>query len=105
MAAYPGGYGGWSSYGAAPVQHPQAVAALVTGIIAGVFGVFCGFGGLVGIVSIILGLKVRREIDSDPVRYTGRGFGTAGLVLGVVSVIALVVWVVLFTAIGAVSSS
>jgi hypothetical protein len=81
VSPYQGTYGGYAAYGATPVQHPQAVAALVTGVL----GVLpCPF---VGIAGIVLGSKVRREIDSDPQRYTGRGMATAGLVLGVIGTV------------------
>ena len=93
-APYAGGYGGsYPDYGAPAIPHPQATAALVTGIIAAVFAGLCGVGGLVGIASIVLGAKARREIDGDPARYTGRGQATAGLVLGITSVVLMVVWV------------
>ena len=105
VAPYQGGYGGhYSDYGSGAVPHPQSTAALVTGIIAAVLGVACAVGGFVGIVSIVLGAKVRRDIDSDPARYTGRARGTAGLVLGIVSVVALVGWVLLVLTISAASS-
>jgi len=105
VAPHAGGYGGsYPDFGAPAMPHPQATPALVTGIIAAFFGVLCGVGGRVGIVSIVLGAKVRREIDSDPARYTGRGPATAGLVLGIVSVVALVVWVVVFAGFGIVGS-
>lgn len=81
VSPYQGTYGGYAAYGAAPVQHPQAVAALVTGLL----GVLtCPF---VGIAGIVLGSKARREIDSDPQRYTGRAMATAGLVLGIVGTV------------------
>ena len=89
----------------APVQHPQATAALVTGILAAVFGVVVGIGRLIGIVSVVLGVKVRRAIDRDPARYTGRGYGTAGLVLGIVSILAMLLWILLFMVAVVVSSS
>ncbi|MFL6063876.1 MAG: DUF4190 domain-containing protein [Friedmanniella sp.] len=106
VAPYPGGYGGqYPDYGTGAVQHPQSTAALVTGIVAAVLGLACAVGGFVGIVAIVLGLKVRRDIDSDPARYTGRSRGTAGLVLGIVSVVALIGWVLLVLAISASTSS
>jgi Domain of unknown function (DUF4190) len=81
VSPYQASYGGYAAYGATPLQHPQAVAALVTGLL----GVLtCPF---VGVAGIVLGTKVRREIDSDPQRYTGRGMATAGLVLGVVGTV------------------
>jgi uncharacterized protein DUF4190 len=103
---YPGGYGGmYPSYGTPAPDHPQAMAALVTGIIALVTATFCGVGGLVGIASIILGAKARREIDSDPARYGGRSKATAGLVTGVIALVMLGIWLMVFVLIGASSPS
>lgn len=86
VTPYQGGYG-YPAYGAGAVQHPQAVTALVTGIIG---AVLCG---PVGIAGIVTGRKVRNEIDADPRRYTGRGMGTAGLILGIVGIVFTVVWI------------
>jgi hypothetical protein len=87
VSPYQGTYGGYAAYGATPVQHPQAVAALVTGVL----GVLpCPF---VGIAGIVLGSKVRREIDSDPQRYTGRAMATAGFVLGIIGTVLTVLLV------------
>ena len=106
VSPYPGGYGGMvPGYGVPPVEHPQANPALITGIIGLVTGAFCGVGGLVGIAGIVLGVKARGEIDSDPSRYTGRGKATAGLVLGVVGLVALVIWVLVFVALVAVTGT
>lgn len=106
VSPYPGGYGGMvPGYGAPSVQHPQATPALITGIIALVTGTLFGVGGLVGIAAIVLGVKARREIDSDPSRYEGRGKATAGLVLGVVGLAALVVWVLLLVALVALTAA
>jgi hypothetical protein len=87
VSPYQGTYGGYAAYGAAPVQHPQVVAALVTGLL-GVL--MCPF---VGIAAMVLGSKARREIDSDPQRYTGRGMATAGFVLGIVGTVLTVLGV------------
>ena len=80
VSPYQGTYGGYAAYGGAPLQQPQAVAALVTGL-AGLFVPF------VGIAGVVLGSKARREIDSDPHRYTGRGMAQAGFVLGIVGTV------------------
>lgn len=88
---------GYPAYGMAPQQHPQAVAALITGILG------LAICPPVGIAGLVLGGKVRREIDAEPQRYTGRGMGTAGFVLGILSVaylVVLVLIVVLTTASG-----
>jgi hypothetical protein len=87
VSPYQGTYGGYAAYGATPVQHPQVVAALVTGLL-GVL--MCPF---VGIAAIVLGSKARREIDSDPQRYTGRAMATAGFVLGIIGTVLTVLLV------------
>ena len=92
VSPYQGGYG-YPAYGAAAVTHPQAVAALITGIVGVVFCPLSGFAGLV------LGRKVRTEIDADPQRWSGRGMGTAGFILGIIGV-AFTVLILLLLVIG-----
>ena len=85
-----GQYGAYGAYGGFSYArpHPQATVAMVLGIM----GWFCG---VTGIPAIILGLKARREIDADPSQYTGRGQATAGLVLGIITTIGLVFWILI----------
>lgn len=82
-------YGLGSPYGVAP-QHPKAVTALVLGIVG---LVVCPPFGIAGIVT---GLQVRRDSDAQPGQFTGRSLGTAGLVLGIISILVMVFWVVVF---------
>ena len=88
-------FGGYSpyGYGAAALPHPQSTTALVLGIVGVTFCPFAGIGALV------LGNRARREIDAQPQRYSGRGPATAGWVLGIISIVVLVFWV-LFVALG-----
>ncbi len=88
-----GQYGGYAGYGPPP-NHPQAVTAFVLGLV-GV--VACG---PVGIGGLVIGSRVRREIDAAPGQYGGRGLATAGWVLGIISVVFMVLAVV-FLIIGA----
>ena len=79
-----------------PTQHPQAVLAMVLGIVGLVFSGVC-VGGLIGIAGIVLGRKARNEIDAKPGRYTGRGMATAGLVTGIISCVFSALIVIGFT--------
>jgi hypothetical protein len=87
---YQPSFGGVSPYGAASTQiatpHPQAALALVLGILGTVLGLGCIVGGLVGIGGIVLGRRVKNEIDAEPGRYTGRSQAVAGLITGIVGV-------------------
>jgi hypothetical protein len=83
---YQPSFGGVSPYGAQstqiPTPHPQAALALVLGILGTVLGLGCIVGGLVGIGGIVLGRRVKNEIDAEPGRYTGRSQAVAGLITG-----------------------
>jgi hypothetical protein len=68
------------------VPHPQAALALVLGILGTVLGVGCIVGGLVGIGGIVLGRRVKNDIDADPGRYSGRSQAIAGMITGIVGV-------------------
>jgi hypothetical protein len=84
-------FGAVSPYGAAAEvtptqQHPQANLALVLGILGTVLGMSCIVGGLLGIGGIVVGRRVRREIDAEPGRYTGRSQAVGGIVTGIIGV-------------------
>jgi hypothetical protein len=84
-------FGAVSPYGGAPEvrptqQHPQAALALILGILGTVLGFTCVVGGLVGIGGIVVGRRVRNEIDADPTRYTGRSQAVGGIVTGIIGV-------------------
>jgi len=85
---YQPSFGGVSPYGpvSPPVPHPQAALALVLGILGTVLGLSCIIGGLVGIGGIVVGRRVKNEIDAEPGRYTGRSQAVAGFVTGIVGV-------------------
>ena len=61
---------------------PKAVWALVLGILS----IIC-FGILAGIPAIILGFLAKKDIRLKPTILTGQGMATAGIVLGICSLI------------------
>ena len=90
---------GQSPYGVAMAPHPQANTAMVLGIV-GLVGTFvCVLPVVLGPFAWATGAKVRREIDAEPQRWGGRGEGTAGFVLGIITTILLVLFV-LFIVLG-----
>lgn len=54
----------------------------------------CSLVGL-WIAGIPLGIHARRQIDESGGRKTGRGFATAGIVLGVIGIVGTIVLVIL----------
>jgi hypothetical protein len=88
---YQTSFGGVTPYGPAPTPppatpHPQAALALILGILGTVLGFGCIIGGLVGIGGIVVGRRVKNEIDAEPGRYTGRSQAVAGIVTGIIGV-------------------
>ena len=69
-----------------PQTHSKATASLICGII-GLF--LCGV--ILGPVAIYLGNQAKQEIRGSGGRYTGDGMATAGIVLGIIAVVAFVV--------------
>ena len=95
---YPSGAAGPYPYAASPYGytatiHPQAVVALVLGVIG---LVVCNPAGVAG---LLVGRKARKEILAEPQRYSGLGLATAGWILGIVCTV-LTVLLVLFVTIG-----
>jgi hypothetical protein len=74
---------------------PKATAALVVGIVA-VAGAFtCVLPILAAPVAWVLGARARREIRSAPQQWGGEGRATAGMVLGIIGTVLLVIAIVL----------
>lgn len=80
---------GYSRYHT-PTNAPNAVAALVVGLI----GLVC-FGVIMGIIAICLGVSASGHIRRNPRAYTGGGMATAGIVLGIIDIIGGFIWVMM----------
>jgi putative exporter of polyketide antibiotics len=83
-----GGYG----Y-AAPQTNQKAIWALVTGIL----GIVC-CGLLAGIPALILGNSAKKEIAASGGAQSGAGMAQAGFVLGIISVVLSVLYLLLLLA-------
>lgn len=73
--------------GAVPGTNKKAIWSLVTGIV----GLLCC--GILGVVAIVLGQSAKKEIATTG--QGGSGMATAGLVLGVLAIIFMVVQIIL----------
>ena len=110
---YQPSFGGVSPYGSMPreeiaqTQHPQATLALILGLLGTVLGLSCIVGGLVGIGGIVVGRRVRNEIDAEPGRFTGRSQAVAGIVTGIVgvSIFALVTVLIVLAVVAGISNA
>lgn len=74
----------------------RAIAALVVGIIAVVAFLIPILAIVLGIVAIVLGATTRADIDRRGL--AGRGQATAGLILGIVAILAGIGWAVAIAA-------
>ena len=74
---------------ASSVTFPGA-GALIFGIVAVAGAFFCVLPILVSPVAWVLGAQARREIRSAPQQWGGEGRATAGMVLGIVGTVLLV---------------
>ncbi len=75
---------------AGATSHPHGVAILVLGILSVIVL------PLLGPVAWALGRSVLREIDAAPVPHTNRSMVQAGMILGIVGTVMLIVGLVLF---------
>jgi hypothetical protein len=68
--------------------------SLVLGIIA-CFMVCCAGGIWLGLPAAVLGYLGMKNADSDPNRYGGRGLAVAGMVLGIVTFVASMFFIII----------
>lgn len=72
----------------APAPLPETAPGAVASLVCGIIGVVINCTGLVmGIIALIQRKKALAYIQAQPERYGGQGFCTAGLVLGIISII------------------
>lgn len=67
-------------------NHPRATLAMILGLVGLIALPSTCLGALVGIGGIVVGGRVRREIDASPTQWAGRGLATAGWVMGIIAV-------------------
>jgi hypothetical protein len=74
-------------------RHPDARlnATALLSLLAGIFGTICFFWGIGGVGAVILGIIGHGEIKRSEGRQYGEGFAIAGIVLGVLHLVAIVV--------------
>ena len=77
-------------------RHPRAGLAMALGIIA-VAGALLGLPLLLAPLAWYQGISTMRAIDREPHRWGGRGMAQAGLILGVIGTILLVIVLMLAT--------
>ena len=75
-------------YAAAPRRSGLGIASMVLGIVAVVIPCFWVFQ-IPGVLAIIFGAISLSQFSKNAVAYTGRGMAVAGLVLGLVSLVIL----------------
>lgn len=81
-------------YAVAP-KEPGATNAMIWGIVAVAGGMLCLLPILVSPVAWVLGQKSLNRIKANP-HLQGRGEAMAGLVLGIIGTILLVIYVLIF---------
>jgi hypothetical protein len=79
---------GYPTY--APPNHPKATTALVLGLISTIGAFMCLLPALAGPFAWFTGAKARRQIRETPAQYGGSGAATAGMVLGIIGTVLLV---------------
>jgi hypothetical protein len=70
-------------------DHPRATAAMVVGIVALAGGFTCILPILAAPVAWVLGAQARGQIRRTPQQWGGEGKATAGMVLGIIGTILL----------------
>ena len=64
-------------------------AMALTGFITGVVGLII-FGIILGIVAVVFSSIGLSKINKNPEKFSGKGFGIAGLVLGIIDILAAI---------------
>ncbi|HXH79241.1 hypothetical protein [Nocardioides sp.] len=88
--------GGAPSYGTGPsvVMHPSATTAMVLGVVS-LGGIFlCGLPLLLSPLAWLLGQRTLKQIDADPLRFSGRERAYTGRTMGMTGTVLLLLGIV-----------
>jgi len=72
-----------------------AIVSLVTGILS----ILC-CGPITGIPAIITGFMAKNNIDANPSQYTGRGMAIAGMIMGGISILFGILYIIYILLVG-----
>ena len=84
-------------YGMAGYGEPknQTLAAISLGMsIASIVLVCCLGGVLLGLPAAVVGFIAMKNVDTNPAKYTGRGMAMAGMVIGIITFVMSVFFVI-----------
>ena len=83
---------GMAGYGA-PTDQTLPKISLAMAIVS-IVSVCCAGGVLLGLPAAIVGFIAMKNVDTDPMKYGGRGMAIAGMVIGIVTFLASVFFLI-----------
>lgn len=90
----PGGYGGGYGAGYGGYAQPQTSKKAIWSLVTGILSIVC-CGIFAGIPAIFLGRSAKNEIAASGGSLTGGGMAQAGFVLGLISLVLTLIYVIL----------
>ena len=72
----------------------------IVSLVCGILSLTC-CGAVTGIAALITGFMAKNNVDANPQQYGGRGLAIAGMIMGAISIVLTVLWLV-FAGIGSV---
>jgi hypothetical protein len=64
----------------------------IVSLVSGILGLCCG---VLGIVAIVTGYMAKNNADANPAEYGGRGLALAGMILGGISIVLMIIWLLI----------
>ena len=68
---------------------------MITGIAGILFGWWC-FGPLPGVAALVMGMIALSQIKKTPEKVTGKPYAMAGVIIGAISLVIFVLWIIWF---------
>lgn len=87
-------------YGAPALpKHPQSQTAMILGILSIAGGFTCLLPIVLSPVAWYLGVKSKREIEAEPHRWTGLSESNAGMIMGIIGSVLLILGMIVLAAV------
>lgn len=85
-------------FAAQPMMRSRDQTIPTVALILGILSLPMCWCGWMGLPAAILGYLGMRNADKDPARYTGRGMAIAGMVMGIISMIVFLLYIMIVIA-------